>query len=88
MQRVFVALALLFCGCSHSGEIMTLRFVDEDGKPVAGVETRINRGDSVLKSNRNGNCTLDLSAAQTKKSFHLYIWHPDYVYLRCGFGAY
>ena len=93
MNRVLFALVLLLCGCSHAGETMTLRFVDEDGKPVADVQNRIDSDDFpkdlVLKSDKKGICTLNFPTVEAKnKSFHITIWHPDYVYLSCGFGAY
>ena len=91
-SHVFFVLAVLFCGCSRSGETITLRFVNEAGKPVAGVQARVYGDDGpesiLLKSNRKGTCTLDFSRIKTRnKSFQTYIWHPDYVYLRCSFGS-
>jgi len=85
MRGVFLVLVILFCGCTTC-KAMALRFVDEDGKPVADVQVRVAREDHVLKSNQKGICTFVLPT--TTKSFHIAIWHPDYVYLSCGFGAY
>lgn len=87
------AIAFFMSGCSHSGETIVLRFVDESGQPVSGVQNRIYGDDFpkhvVLTSDRNGNCTLDFSAIKSKdKSFQTYTWHPDYVDLRCGFGPF
>ncbi|MCL2742326.1 MAG: hypothetical protein FWE67_00575 [Planctomycetaceae bacterium] len=80
----FLVLVILYCGCAKR-ETLTLRFVDEDGKPVADVQVGIAWEAPVLKSNQKGICTLDFLKT---KSTHIGIWHPDYVYLRCGFGAF
>lgn len=85
--------SFVLSGCSHSGETITLRFVDESGQPVSGVENRIYGDDFpkhvILTSDHAGCCTLDFSTIKTKdKSFQTYTWHPDYVNLRCGFGPF
>ena len=89
-----LVLVSLFGGCSHSGETIVLRFVDEAGKPVADVQNRIYGADYpkniVLNSDQNGIVTIDFATIEIEtknKSFQTYTWHPDYVNLRCSFGS-
>jgi len=82
LSLVLLVLVILFCGCSRSGETIVLRFVDEDGKPIAGVKARINRSDDVvLKSDQKGFCTYNFT-----EYFIVEAQHPEYVGLSCWFG--
>lgn len=89
-KRIILIFVVLLCSSRSFAETITLRFIDEEGKPVAGVRNSITGDDfpkaTILISDQDGACVLDFNTIEsTNRSFQTYIDHPDYVRFRCCF---